>query len=59
VLIVAVDWDGSDIVKEKVKFVCRTVSVKYRPQMAHGKAGATIGGQELSLVKAANGGSGG
>jgi type VI protein secretion system component Hcp len=57
VLIVAIDWDGGDTVKEKVKFVCRTIKVSYRQQMFHGKAPTVITGGVLSLVKASSGGS--
>jgi type VI protein secretion system component Hcp len=57
VLIVAIDWDGGDTVKEKVKFVCRTIKVSYRQQVFEGKAPKVITGGELSLVKASSGGS--
>ena len=51
VLLVSVDWDGSEEIKEKCKFVCRSVKVQYRPQRQDGSPGDTIGGDWLSLKK--------
>ena len=52
VLLISVDWDGGDMMKEKYKFVSRSVTVKYRQQNHDGSKGAVIGGTELSLQKA-------
>ena len=51
VLLISVDWDGSEQIKEKCKFVCRSVKVQYRPQRPDGSPGDTIGGDWLSLKK--------
>jgi type VI protein secretion system component Hcp len=51
ILIVGMDWDGAEVVKEKCKFVCRRVSVQYRPQLHDGSPGQTVGGDWLSLKK--------
>jgi type VI protein secretion system component Hcp len=51
ILIVGIDWDGGEVVKEKCKFVCRRVSVQYRPQLHDGTAGQTVGGDWLALKK--------
>jgi len=53
ILIVSIDWDGGEIVKEKCKFVCRQVAVKYRQQLHSGEAGDPLGGDWLSLQKSA------
>jgi type VI protein secretion system component Hcp len=54
VLIIAIDWDGGEQVKEKCKFVCRTVKVQYAQQKSDGTAMSPVGtGTEpLSLQKA-------
>lgn len=52
VLVVSLDWDGGEVVKEKCKFVCRKVSVKYAQQDHKGTARAPAGGDWLSLQKA-------
>jgi type VI protein secretion system component Hcp len=50
VLVVGVDWDADDaMVKEKCKFVCRSVAVQYRQQMHDGSAGVTVGGEVLQI----------
>ncbi len=49
VLVTALDWDIEEEVKEKCKFVCRSVAVKFRPQKQRGTPGATIGGEELKI----------
>jgi len=51
VLLISVDWDGDEEVKEKCKFVCRSVKVQYRPQRPDGSPGDPIGGDWLSLKK--------
>jgi type VI protein secretion system component Hcp len=38
-LITGIDWDEGDIVKEKIKFICRGIVVAYRPQNADGTLG--------------------
>lgn len=40
-LIIKVDWDNDDKVTETVDFICRTVSIRYRPQLPDGSLGAT------------------
>jgi type VI protein secretion system component Hcp len=44
VLIVGIDWDEEDVIKEKYKFVCRGVKVQYRPQASDGSLSAAISG---------------
>jgi type VI protein secretion system component Hcp len=38
-LITGIDWDEGDIVKEKIKFICRGIIVAYRPQNQDGTLG--------------------
>lgn len=38
-LITGIDWDEGEIVKEKIKFICRGIVVAYRPQNADGTLG--------------------
>jgi hypothetical protein len=38
-LITGVEWDEGDIIREKLKFVCRGVTAAYRPQNADGTLG--------------------
>lgn len=38
-LITGIDWDEGDIVKEKIKFICRGITVAYRPQNKDGTLG--------------------
>jgi type VI protein secretion system component Hcp len=52
VLITSIDWDAGEIVKEKVKMVCRTVQVKYRAQNNDGSAGKLSNSSKLDLKKA-------
>jgi type VI protein secretion system component Hcp len=52
VLLISADWDGSETMKEKYKFVSQTVVVKYRQQKHDGTKGAVVGGTLLSLKKA-------
>ncbi len=40
VLIIGVDWDDGQAVKEKCKFICRGVSVQYKRQANDGSLGA-------------------
>lgn len=49
VLIIAVDWDGGEEVKEKVKFVCRSVKVQYYAQNPDGSQGKLAQTEDLSL----------
>lgn len=35
-LITSVDWDESEVLKEKIKFVCRGVTIAYKPQKEDG-----------------------
>ncbi|HET6233607.1 MAG TPA: hypothetical protein VFE41_01375 [Acetobacteraceae bacterium] len=51
-LITKIDWDATEIVKEKCTFACRGVSVKYRQQAHAGHGTKETGGMKLSLVKA-------
>ena len=51
VLLISVDWDGGDTLKEKYKFVSQSVVVKYRQQKHDGSKGAVVGGTLLSLKK--------
>ena len=54
VLITDLSWDVNDqVMKEKLKFVYRTVTVKYRPQNNDGSPGVVINAGPLSLVKTA------
>jgi type VI protein secretion system component Hcp len=46
VLVTEVDWDNDDDeVKEDCKFICRKISIKYRPQLPDGSLGAVIPGE--------------
>ncbi len=40
VLIIGLDWDDGNVVKEKCKFICRGVTVQYRQQAHDGSLGA-------------------
>jgi type VI protein secretion system component Hcp len=52
VLLVSLDWEIDDaVVREKCKFICREVSVQYRPQLANGSPGDVVPSTLLSLVK--------
>lgn len=44
VLVIGVDWDSGDVVKEKCKFICRGVEVQYKPQTSDGTLGAAVPG---------------
>ncbi len=41
-LITSVDWEDGDTVQEKLKFICRGVSVAYRPQKPDGSLGDPV-----------------
>jgi type VI protein secretion system component Hcp len=51
VLIIAMDWDADEVVKEKCKFVCREITVRYRPQNHDGTLGDAVETLPLTLVK--------
>jgi len=52
VLITSINWDVAEVVKEKLKFVCRDVKVQYRPQNNDGSAGKNVPTTApLTLVK--------
>lgn len=44
VLVIGVDWDSGDVIKEKCKFVCRQVKIQYRPQLADGTLDSAVPG---------------
>jgi len=44
VLVIGVDWDSGDVVKEKCKFICRDVEIQYKPQTPDGTLGAAVPG---------------
>ncbi len=44
VLMIGLDWDEGETVKEKYKFICRGVDVQYRPQASDGSLGAPVPG---------------
>ena len=44
VLMIGLDWDEGDVIKEKYKFICRGVMVQYKPQASDGTLGAAISG---------------
>ncbi len=44
VLLINLDWDEGEVVKEKYKFICRGVLVQYKPQGANGLLGAAVPG---------------
>ena len=41
-LITSVEWEDGDVVKEKVKFVCRGVKMQYRRQLPNGELAPAI-----------------
>jgi type VI protein secretion system component Hcp len=55
VLFIAIDWDGGEFVKEKCKFVCRSVKVKYRTQKHSGGGGSLFYTGPLDLQKPTGG----
>jgi type VI secretion system Hcp family effector len=53
-LIVGLDWDVGEAVKEKCKFIARRVMIKYRQQLTDGTLGAQIPGEwkrDMQVVK--------
>jgi type VI protein secretion system component Hcp len=45
VLMTKVDWsDDNEEVKETCTFICRKISIQYRPQLPNGKLGAVVSG---------------
>lgn len=44
VLMTRIDWDDDVPVKEKCQFICRAVTVHYRPQLPDGTLGAPVQG---------------
>lgn len=53
-LIVGLDWDAGEAVKEKCKFIARRVMIKYRQQLPDGSLGAQIPGdwkRDMQVVK--------
>jgi type VI protein secretion system component Hcp len=52
VLVISVDYDCGEVIKEKCKFVARSVQVKYRTQNADGSGGKSSYTSQLSLQKA-------
>lgn len=52
VLVTDVSWEiGETVMREKMKFVCRKFTVKYRTQNADGSRGVTINSGPISLIK--------
>lgn len=43
VLLTGVEWEDGEVVKEKVKFIYRTIETKYKPQQDDGSLAASIG----------------
>jgi type VI protein secretion system component Hcp len=53
-LIIGLDWDVGESVKEKCKFIARRVMIKYRQQLPDGTLGAQIPGEwkrDMQVVK--------
>lgn len=44
VLVIGVDWDSGDLVKERCRFICRGVKVQYKPQLPNGTLGGAVPG---------------
>jgi type VI protein secretion system component Hcp len=42
VLVIDVDWDQDEPIKEKLKFISRAVTINYRPQLPDGSLGASV-----------------
>jgi type VI protein secretion system component Hcp len=42
VLLISIDWDEDDVIKEKVKFVCRGIKITYYAEQAGGKLDKTL-----------------
>lgn len=53
IMIINMDFSVSDnVIKEEVKFICRSATAQYLPQLADGSAGSVISSTPLTLVKA-------
>lgn len=52
VLVIAVDYDCAEVIKEKWKFVARSVQMKYRIQNSDGSGGKPFYTSQLNLQKA-------
>jgi type VI protein secretion system component Hcp len=44
VLVIGVDWSNDDEVEETCQFICRSVTISYRPQLPDGSLGAIVPG---------------
>ena len=44
VLVIKVDWDNDDKVNESCDFICRSVTISYRPQLPDGSLGRIVPG---------------
>jgi type VI protein secretion system component Hcp len=44
VLVIGVDWSNDDEVEETCQFICRSVTISYRPQLPDGSLGAVVPG---------------
>jgi type VI protein secretion system component Hcp len=44
VLVINVDWSNDDEVEETCHFICRSVTISYRPQLPDGSLGAIVSG---------------
>jgi type VI protein secretion system component Hcp len=44
VLVTGVDWSNDEEVEETCKFICRSVTISYRPQLPDGSLGAVVPG---------------
>jgi type VI protein secretion system component Hcp len=44
VLVTRIAWENDDVVKESCDFICRSVTISYRPQLPDGTLGAIVSG---------------
>jgi len=44
VLVIGVEWENDDEVEETCRFICRSVTISYRPQLPDGTLGAVVSG---------------
>jgi type VI protein secretion system component Hcp len=44
VMVIGVDWSNDDEVEETCQFICRSVTISYRPQLPNGSLGAVVPG---------------